>query len=135
MYLSNKDKSKFLYSKDVINILLKEFHSQNKEQFFQLLNDLFQNTDRENYASYLESVIELLKDLGYQFEHLTYNIDVDVSLGIKYCINPNISLRGNGFYRNVNVEEIEYITFFSDTIYYIKFQMKEDIGILIKLKG
>lgn len=136
MYLPGKDKSKFLYKREVLSVLLKEFHKENKEEFFSILDNLFkQEHVRKDFSSYLETVIELLKDLGYQFEYLTHDIDPVVSLGIKYCIRPNISFYGKGFYKNIDIDDIEYITFFSDTIYYIKFQMKADEGILIKLKG
>ena len=136
MYLPGKDNSRFLYKREVISTLLKDFHNDNKEEFFNLLNTLFhQEHVRKDFTYYLETVIELLKELGYQFEYLTHDIKVQVSPGIKYCVSPNISLSGNGLYKNFLVEDIEYITFFSDTIYYIKFQMKADEGILIKLKG
>lgn len=136
MYYEREDRSVFLVKKDLIKVLLEDYIKKDEKSFFTILNKLFDKEHvKEDYSMYLDTIISILNELGYSFEYRGMEIKVSISKGVKYSVQPSISLAGEGFYRIVNIDEIEKITFFSDTIYNIILHMKEDISILIKLKG
>lgn len=136
MYYEREDRSVFLVKKDLIKVLLEDYIKKDEKSFFNILNNLFDKDHvKKDYIMYLDTIIPILKELGYSFEHRGMEIKLSISKGVKYSVQPSISLTGEGYYRIVNIDEIEKITFFSDTNYNIMLHMKEDVSILIKLKG